>query len=69
MYQENIRNLVGQRQRETQEAMMSQKMTTRALKNRNMNRPFEKSNKFSISKKQKQKVQSVNKYFLIQIFL
>jgi hypothetical protein len=59
MYEENIRNLIGQRQREQDQAMMSKQMTKHALKKRNMNQPFEKTMGVSLSNKQQSQINSV----------
>lgn len=65
MYEENIRNLIGQRERERMHVLMSQQTSQNTLKKRNMNQPFKKSIGVNLSTKQKAKVDSVTKFYQI----
>ena len=62
MYEENIRNLVAQRERESAQAMLCQSMSKKALQRINMNKSKGLTHKHTLNKKQKKQIQSVNIY-------
>jgi hypothetical protein len=68
MYQENIRNLVAQRERESHQAMLSQTMSQKALQRIDMNQKKGSGNIHKLSQKQRQQIQSVIYNNLLIIF-
>ena len=65
MYEENIKNLIAQRERENLQTMLCQTMSKKALQRISMNQSKGHTYKHTLSKKQKQQIQSVPLNFKI----